>query len=489
MLAISPDIWDVSKRQSPTNHRGLRMLSRAPTDRSNGGAVRAVRAFLLLLPHNNPLRSPTAVAMGSFHGWVGLAFLAALVALAYEPLHRRLTVLGVLREPARMAVAEGDLVVVEDTMQCEDLHLHALSNTLFTACEDSIAPRFSWFPPLANFQTPSYAQGSIHVIDPKTFKSQRLALENFSGPLITHGIDVVPDPEAPETAVYIFVVNHPPNPEFWEEGNKDAPKARSQVELFHHVLGSGVATHVRSVRHPLITTPNDVYAEGSRSFYVTNDHRYREGLLRRVEDVVAEAQWSTTVHVHISDLQATQADAGLTASVALTGVQTNNGIGRGATPDEILVTSSHSGLLYLLEPAARESGEATDDKALKPLEAIYLNSTIDNPSYYSDPYRTEHDASGYILPGLARAVDVPRTRTDAAARDGVVVWHVQPGRQPTGRRWETRLLFEDDGSRIRSASAAVLVPIDPVLESGTKRGWLFVTGYFAESMVAVKVDL
>lgn len=319
-----------------------------------------------------------------------------------------------------------------------------------------------------------------------------MALENFSGPLITHGIDVIPDPDAPETAVYVFVVNHLPNPEFWNEGKKDAPKARSQVELFHHVLGSSVATHVRSIWHPLITTPNDIYAESPRSFYVTNDHYYREGLLRQVEDIVTEAKWSTTIHVQISDLQAKESDAGLTASVALTGIQTNNGIGRGASPDETLVTSSESGLLYLLEPSAKET-KNENDKVLKPLEAIYLNSTIDNPYYYSDPYRTgtgpENDASGYLLSGLSRAVDVPHTHTDPAAKDGVLVWHVQPGRNPAVRRWETRLLFEDDGSRIRSASGAVIVPIDPASEGGKKKGWLFVTGYLAESMVAVKVDL
>ena len=56
--------------------------------------------------------------------------------------------------------------------------------------------------------------------------------------------------------------------------------------------------------------------------------------------------------------------------------------------------------------------------------------------------------------------------------------------------WVKRVLFQDDGSRIRSASAAVVVAIDPKLEEGKKRGWLFVTGFLSESMmIAVKVDL
>jgi len=42
---------------------------------------------------------------------------------------------------------------------------------------------------------------------------------------------------------------------------------------------------------------------------------------------------------------------------------------------------------------------------------------------------------------------------------------------------------------LRSASAAVVVGIDPGSNGGRKQGWLFVTGFVSEAMVAVKVDL
>ena len=38
-------------------------------------------------------------------------------------------------------------------------------------------------------------------------------------------------------------------------------------------------------------------------------------------------------------------------------------------------------------------------------------------------------------------------------------------------------------------SAAVLVAIDPKLEGGKKKAWLFVTGFLSTNAIAVKVDL
>src|SRR3954451_6277908 len=115
-------------------------------------------------------------------------------------------------------------------------------------------------------------------------KSQRLSFENFDTTYVTHGIDVIPDPEqGDDKAVYIFAVNHVPD--------VTLPKARSQIEVFHHVIGSPSIRHIRSVWHPLLRTPNDVYASSPTSVYATNDHRYTEGLLRTIEDVYSDAKW------------------------------------------------------------------------------------------------------------------------------------------------------------------------------------------------------
>jgi hypothetical protein len=106
--------------------------------------------------------------------WLSLAVLGALLSYwsytIWPTVHRTLTVLGALRVYPPGANVKGEVVVIQDTVHCEDLHYHALSGTLFTACEDDFETRFQWFPPLANFDNPelgSKARGSIHVVDPK----------------------------------------------------------------------------------------------------------------------------------------------------------------------------------------------------------------------------------------------------------------------------------------------------------------------------------
>lgn len=98
------------------------------------------------------------------------ALLAYLIYAAGPFLLRTLTVLGILRRYPDGANVKAEVVAIPDTVHCEDLHYHASSGTLFTACEDNAETRRKWFPPLANFDDPELAsksRGSIHVIDPK----------------------------------------------------------------------------------------------------------------------------------------------------------------------------------------------------------------------------------------------------------------------------------------------------------------------------------
>ncbi|GFF90492.1 serum paraoxonase/arylesterase 2 [Aspergillus udagawae] len=420
-------------------------------------------------------------------GFIYLALLAVLAATLYGPVYRQVTILGVFRHPAPLVIVEGQgYHKIADTMQCEDLHYWQPTNKIFTACEDSVLPRFKWFPPLGNLEQPAVTStGSIHVIDPKTMKSTRLAFENFSGPFVTHGIDVIEDPENPN-AVYIFAVNHLPNPEFIQDG-KDVPPARSQVELFHHVLESSTIEHVRSIHHPLIVTPNDIYAESPNSFYVTNDHYYRGGYKRLIEDVIPTAKWSSIIQVQIQDLKSKDAGKGIEASVALTGLHNNNGLGHGRSKDEMLIVSCMSGTLYRARP---NSGNRT----ISVFDEIRPGGQFDNPAYYSDPYRTAaDDASGYVLAGLTRPIDLSKHHADPNAQDGAIVWYVRPkpGTSEDGEKsteWESRVVFEDDGTLIRTASTALLVPSETKPGEG-KKAWLFVTGFFSESAIAVEIDL
>lgn len=315
-------------------------------------------------------------------------------------------------------------------------------------------------------------------------KSTRLGFENFSGHFVTHGIDVTEDPDSKD-AVYILAVNHLPNPDFDPSAanGDDNPRARSQVELFRHVLGSSTAKHVRSIQHPLIKTPNDIYADSPFSFYVTNDHFYRGGIRRHIEDGIPAAKWSSIVHVQIGDLKSADGRSGFDATVALTGLHNNNGLSHGLAHDEMVISSALGGTLY-------RATTNDNNHTISILESIPLDSLTDNPSYFKDSYATpSNDASGYLVAGIARPIDLPTTITDPTAKDGVMVWYVRPNSTDTeDTAWEKRLIFEDDGTHIRTASAAVLIGIEP-RPNESKKAWLFVTGFLSESVIAVEVEL
>lgn len=102
--------------------------------------------------------------------WLVL-LLAVLASYVYGPSLRRTgVVLGLFRSSGfQDSIPHGDISAIENTVHCEDLHYNTPSKLLFTACEDEESTRYSWFPPLTNFDDPtavSKARGSIKVIDP-----------------------------------------------------------------------------------------------------------------------------------------------------------------------------------------------------------------------------------------------------------------------------------------------------------------------------------
>lgn len=330
-------------------------------------------------------------------------------------------------------------------------------------------------------------------------KSRKLELKKFIGPFVTHGIDVISDPEKPEgKAVYIFAVNHVPNFEYYGEAlsgsppntSVEIPKSRSQVEIFHHVIGSDTAQHIRSVWDPLMRTTNDIVALSPTSFFITNDHFYKEGFMRQIEDSYVGAKWTNTIHIQLSGLDTVKsATEGVTATVALDKMHNNNGLGHGRSQDEVLVVECDSGRLNV----GRVDRKAAHQPTIQIQDSMQVDSLIDNPSYFSDPFAEDtYDASIFVLPGLSRAIDLAKNVRSRSGKDPVMVWGaklIPPSESDSRGKWETRLLFEDDSTRIRSASAAVIVAIPPAAEGGHRRAWLFVTGFMSSNIIAVKIDL
>ena len=78
--------------------------------------------------------------------------------------------------------------------------------------------------------------------------------------------------------LYIYLVNHRK-----PLGNVSAYAvgADSVIEVFETAVGSRTMKHVRTVEDPVISTPNSVIGSpDGKSFYFTNDHGVRVGLVR-----------------------------------------------------------------------------------------------------------------------------------------------------------------------------------------------------------------
>lgn len=94
---------------------------------------------------------------------------------------------------------------------------------------------------------------------------------DFHEPFHPHGLGLW---TAPDGGLSLFVVNHRPDGHF--------------VEIFD--FNGRKLVHRRSVRGPLMHSPNDVIPVGPNEFYVTNDHGSTSGLGRVMEDYLQLAR-------------------------------------------------------------------------------------------------------------------------------------------------------------------------------------------------------
>ena len=334
---------------------------------------------------------------------------------------------------------------------------------------------------MARLQLVDISQNNIPV---------RLEVANFTGPFVAHGFDIWADPDD-QTSLYFIVVNHLPNPVYSIlQDSPEVPQARSQIEIFHHAIGTHTVGHQRSVRHPLIRTPNDILITDKDNFYVTNDHFFRDGTKRMAEDLghIDFGAWSDIIHVSVSDPNSKDPTTGFTAQVAIEGLQNPNGLGHGRTKNEFLLGRASAGIVHTMSPSSPSS------PLLNITDTLQFASTIDNPVYFRDPFvkETGSDASGFVIAGLSLAATFPD-----APKHPSLVWLARPangtghegGLKAPLRTWQHDLIFQDDGDRISTASAAVLVAIPPGANGGKKQAWLFVAGFLAEGVVRTRVDL
>lgn len=290
-------------------------------------------------------------------------------------------------------------------------------------------------------------------------------MDNFDGPFVTHGIDIwlTHDP----SILYLHAVNHPP---LLIDGIPQL-KADSRVEVFLVNLTSATATHKRTIKHPLIRMPNDIFSLGPYEFLVTNDHINDRGVLRTAEDLLQLGITSRTNIIHVDAILQTN------ARVVADGLHNVNGLAHGPN-NEVIVADASGGTMTSFK---WHKGKLIDQRPLG------ITVHIDNPSYFDDPYATStSNASGYVIGGLTTGIWLNRQARDPTAKVPSTVWFAREGGDG---KFEKELLLEDDGHWISGVATALIVPIPPVKGEEKREGWVVVTGPWAIGVAVLKADL
>ena len=135
-------------------------------------------------------------------------------------------------------------------------------------------------------QLPEKSTDYIAVFDLASRSYRRLTLKGLpeeANGIWVHGIDLWRSPKDPNHLT-IFINSHRP-----PKNRALAPTqgADSVIEIFETLVGTDEARYVKTVKSPHIRTPNNIAATGPRSFYVSNDHRYKTHWSRKLEIIKA----------------------------------------------------------------------------------------------------------------------------------------------------------------------------------------------------------
>ena len=157
--------------------------------------------------------------------------------------------------------------------------LHEPSGLLYLACS-TLSSRVHWTPAIDHLNATGASRDDyVATYQSKTNTVTRLKIVNFSSSrgLSLHGMDVVPS-EIDPSELFVYLVNHRA-----PLGDADAAKvgADSVIEVFKTTVGGSTLTHIKTVEDPVIITPNDIAGSSDgKSFYFTNDHGAKVGLVR-----------------------------------------------------------------------------------------------------------------------------------------------------------------------------------------------------------------
>ncbi|XP_075443416.1 serum paraoxonase/arylesterase 2-like [Ascaphus truei] len=157
-----------------------------------------------------------------------------------------------------------------------------------------------------------------------------------------HGISTYIDEK--DDTVYLFVVNH--------------PNFKSTVEIFKFEDEENVLLHLKTIKHELLQSVNDVLAVGPESFYATNDNYFTDFTMRFVEMFLGLG-WSNVVYYSPNEVK----------QVA-SGFYFANGINISPDNKYVYIADFLAHTIHVLEKQANMS--------LSPVKVLQLETLLDN---------------------------------------------------------------------------------------------------------------
>ncbi|KAK7203922.1 hypothetical protein BZA70DRAFT_64221 [Myxozyma melibiosi] len=190
-----------------------------------------------------------------------------------------------------LAVNNDNCKLIYGAEGCEDVAVDKLTGEVYMGC-GSVEGRMSFFPPQNHHKVrPKFKQmpmqDSVVLFDPQTEQLKTLELRGYHDreDFILHGMNVFYPPDKPDTRI-IFFVNH--------------QRGSSIISVFKYTTGTDYLEFLHDIRSPYIVTPNAVVAVSETSFYITNDHKYRKGTWRAIEDTMGPFLWANIVFCEFS---------------------------------------------------------------------------------------------------------------------------------------------------------------------------------------------
>ncbi|XP_029958553.1 serum paraoxonase/arylesterase 2-like [Salarias fasciatus] len=164
-------------------------------------------------------------------------------------------------------------------------------------------------------------------------------LESFN----PHGISLYMDPT--DNKIYLFVINH--------------PQQNSQVEVFIYDEGNISLLHVKTIKHELLHSLNDIVAVGVDSFYATNDHYFTQDTIMAYVEPFLDQPWCNVVFYSPGEVK-----------VASEGYYIANGINISPDRKHIYVVDILDHKVHVLE--------RQHDNSLASVKAVDVGSLCDN---------------------------------------------------------------------------------------------------------------